>query len=87
MSKGNECAFPNHINKTQDSWAEDISIGLTKREYFAAMAMQGMNIPLLYGDGGQWEIGQAQQVAKSATIYADALIKALNASEVEGSSK
>ena len=50
MSKGNESAFPRHepvIAKkigsglTENEYIE-ITRGLTKREYFAAMAMQGI---------------------------------------------
>jgi hypothetical protein len=44
---------------------------LTKREYFAALAMQGL---LHYGYGAI--------AAKDAVTYADALIEALNAKEI-----
>lgn len=44
--------------------------GLTKREYFAAMAMQGMST---YENGHTVEID-----CKLAVKYADALINALN---------
>ena len=52
--------------------------GLTKREHFAAMAMQGIlasNPPYLYGNV---ERPMPVSVAAEATIYADALIEALN---------
>ena len=45
--------------------------GLTKREYFAAMAMQG----LLANKFSHY------QLAEKAVIHADALIKALNESQ------
>lgn len=47
--------------------------GLTKREYFAAMAMQGIvsNHTMLDSDNWEW-------LAKSSVIAADALIKELN---------
>ncbi|MEN0060317.1 MAG: hypothetical protein AAGB31_15870 [Bdellovibrio sp.] len=57
-----------------DSWnnLESSNVGLTKREYFAAMAAQGgmaypysNNMPL-------------EQIAKSAVCLADELIKVLN---------
>lgn len=43
--------------------------GLSKRELFAAMAMQGM---LSYGSGGNYDF------AKHCVIHADELIQALN---------
>ena len=46
------------------------STGLTKREYFAAMAMQG----LLTKFGNDYEL----QIAKDAIYWADALIEELN---------
>ena len=45
-----------------------ISTGLTKREYFAAMALQGL---LATGD-------YQAQIAKDAIYWADALIEELN---------
>ena len=47
-----------------------ISTGLTKREYFAAMAMQ----ELLTKFGNDYEL----QIAKDAIYWADALIEELN---------
>jgi hypothetical protein len=47
--------------------------GLTKREYFAAMAMQTM----------QGVVDLPNEAAKEAVKYADALIEALNAKEGE----
>lgn len=63
MTNPNDCAFPFDRNKT-------IVAGLTKREYFAAMALQGMVASHL---GGTWET-----LAKVSVIAADALIKELN---------
>jgi hypothetical protein len=48
-----------------------LACGLTKREYFAACAMQG------------WlHYGHSAMAAKDAVAYADALIEALNAKEI-----
>jgi len=47
-----------------------VTIGLTKRELFAAMAMQG-----ILSNG---EISHEVEVAKNALLYADALINELN---------
>jgi hypothetical protein len=53
--------------------------GLTKREHFAAMAMQGM---LANSDGAMNEnnmrVYSPDSISKLATLHADALIEALN---------
>jgi len=48
--------------------------GLTKREYFAAMAMQGYIASL--GEGETWRM---DRLGAESVLAADALIKALNA--------
>ena len=62
----NDLAFP-----TQPSDYHAGNEGLTKREYFAALAMQGI---LCDGDGGHSE----RSLANTAVNMADALIEALN---------
>lgn len=52
---------------------EFLSRGLTKREWFAAMAMQG----LLSAESENWSIGSCQKLVETAVDHADALIKAL----------
>lgn len=47
-----------------------INKGLTKREYFAAMAMQNMT--------RMYRVESADVLAKAAVAYADALIEELN---------
>ena len=52
-------------------------IGLTKREYFAAMAMSGiLSAPVTYSIDGN-VCKSANDLAKYAVIQADALLKAL----------
>lgn len=70
-TNGNDPANPT-IGWEITSHGDPVSItdqhGLTKREYFAAMAMQGMlSDPERYG-----------VIAKGAVKFADALIKELN---------
>ncbi len=48
--------------------------GLTKREYFAALAMQG----ILSGCDVEYCESDSQQIALAAVMNADALIKTLN---------
>ena len=83
MTNGNECAYPmaNPLNEHE--------LGLTKREYFSAMAMQGV----LSAQAGTSDMVrlQAEYYAKQypnntmieaitmeSVLLADALIKALN---------
>ena len=68
---------------------EVYSCGLTKREYFAAMAMQGLlsaiysnkemfNEFLLEDDGSRRHLTGCEAVQRCAVSYADALIEELN---------
>lgn len=52
--------------------------GLTKREYFAAMAMQGMVKPISGGRSDIMLCHQYQYYAEMAVGAADALLSALN---------
>lgn len=56
-----------------------ISIGLTKREYFAAQAMVGL-IANSYSNGVSQPLSEANnsEIAKMAVYQADALIAELN---------
>jgi len=65
MSKTDEPAFPTD--------AKVLRRGLTKREYFAAMAMQGIARDWS-NDVTNWRI---EKMAKCAVEYADALLAAL----------
>lgn len=66
-----EAAFPLALTD-REGWP-NVSHGLTKREYFAAMAMQGF-----CACQGSWEEQTPQQSAVTAVECADALIKELN---------
>jgi hypothetical protein len=70
-TNGNELAFP--FVETREMQGESISFGLTKREHFAAMAMQGYRASLHYA-----EI-DAKEIASLACDDADALLRALAA--------
>ena len=69
MTNGNDPAFANSGIEAANSWAEH---GLTKREYFAAMALQGISS----------YIDREDEIVKDAAALsvemADALIEALN---------
>lgn len=70
MTNGNDAAF---VNRTLDVDAchEMLSPSLSKREYFAALAMQGLLA------SGTWVGGDAE-ITTGALILADQLITALN---------
>lgn len=72
MTNGNDLAYPTFDDKgiCPDSY----SGGLTKREYFAGMAMQGI-VSHCYKDHPD------QRIAESAVMMADALIEVLNKTE------
>jgi hypothetical protein len=65
-------AFPDPMRAAAQSennqYPHALSIGLTKREYFAAMAMQGF---IMVGRSGNY------LVARDAIFYADELLKQL----------
>lgn len=62
------------INADDQAFANEWKNGLTKREYFAAKAMQGIVIDFT-NDGAEWDY---DDVAKHSVLAADALINALN---------
>jgi hypothetical protein len=83
---GNEAAFPAHGWSSNPEVLERLKTqgGLTKREYFAAMAMQGMAA----GDAWNQNFGVTnpewlKNVAEVAVAAADALIAELNRSKAE----
>ena len=67
---GDSPAFAKAAFYTDEYGIDAPQEGLTKREYFAAMAMQG----LLTKFGNDYEL----QIAKDAIYWADALIDELN---------
>jgi hypothetical protein len=69
-TKGNECAFAiPAFEQPRKLWNEP-QYGLTKREYFAAMAMQGIVSTEL--------ADTYENFAKASVMMADALIEQLN---------
>ena len=69
-TKSNEPAFSKPAFYHPDGAIDLPNNGLTKREYFAAMALQGM----LAKYGSDYQV----QNAKEAIYWADALIEELN---------
>jgi len=76
MTNGNDAAYARDgkYKRDVDAWSKD---GLTKREYFAALAMQG--VVTAWSEGGiPWHEGNPKIIAERAVEQADALITALN---------
>jgi hypothetical protein len=67
MKNKESYAFPVVVNENIDYFHG----GLSKREYFAAMAMQGLLA------NGRWT-HYSRQLAEDAVIHANALVEALN---------
>ena len=71
IKEGKENAFPHIELDTYSGKPCNQHFGLTKRELFAAMALQGMQGNTNY----KWE---PEAMAEDAVKYADALINELN---------
>jgi Mn-dependent DtxR family transcriptional regulator len=69
--------YPNDSIHNSEQGPQD---GLTKREYFAALAMQGLltRVPKRHGDETDLGIIEAKRIAAESRIMADLLIEELN---------
>lgn len=75
MTPSNESAFGFAATLEHPDGVEHVfSHGLTKREYFAAMAMQGMLANSAEGNT-EWDYNT---IAKHSCIAADALVEQMN---------
>jgi hypothetical protein len=73
MTSHHDYAFPNTIDESVPNQPSITIGGLTKREYFAALAMQG----ILANDSTPKDV-TFQEVCYRAAMQADALIEELN---------
>lgn len=81
MTSGDDRAFGRQWKNRN---GKDCGYGLTKREYFAAMAMQGLRANVtedVIELAVQTKIPMEAIIAKCAVQHADALIKELNKNE------
>lgn len=76
MTYENDGAFARPAFDTPDKFYNEEQDGLTKREYFAALAMQGIVSTDL--------ADTYENFAKASVAMADALIKALNKEQDNG---
>lgn len=74
MKNGNQPIYPSQ------NWAQK---GLTKREYFAAMAMQGLIANSRLDAEKAVSIGTANTIAWDAVKCADALLSELDKTEMK----
>jgi len=76
MTNGNESAMP----LSEFAYNMQYSSGLTKREYFAALAMQGLLTRVPNRPNNETDLGviELKRISEESTIMADALINALN---------
>lgn len=78
MSDQNDAVFPHVTKMSKPGLPSAYDRGLTKREYFAGMAMQGLITGCYAGDNVGFTV--AGNVF-AAVEYADALLKALEGRE------
>jgi hypothetical protein len=86
MTEGNEMVYPDPLRGSAESMFNQephrLQSGLTKREHFAAMAMQGIISSGIYaGEGNHTflsSLTEMNSTCQDAVAWADALIKALN---------
>lgn len=78
MTNPNDLIYP--FNKHSGDCVCGCNSGLTKREYFAAMAMLGMRLNIITGDGEQWKkrIPHIQSAVACCVEIADFLIVELS---------
>lgn len=76
MSEGSDAAFPYNERNNDDGSHYFSHDGLTKREYFAGLAMQAIVTGL-----GRQQVLHDSGMAKFAVVWADELISALNAEQ------
>jgi len=70
------------INPTYSQSGVELNKGLSKREYFAALAMQGLLTRVPNRPNNETDLGviELKRISEESTIMADALINALNES-------
>lgn len=65
--------YPLYKREAPEEWS--VTNGITKREYFAVMAMQGLIAHYGYGEA---PAANGQEIAQWAVTLSDCLIEALN---------
>ena len=85
MENGKKPAFP--LGQAENfRWSDGVDLGLTKREYFAGLAMQGLLSNSEFIKGGSFDFksrGTEERVSSIATNISDALLAELDKSKTE----
>lgn len=77
MRNSDQAAFPRQSSQDKEQTVYNAQVGLTKREHFAAMAMQGLLVN--YIDNGMYGNHKSYpRVAEQAVMCADELLKQLD---------
>lgn len=76
MTNPNDQATPIRLNEY------DTRFGLTKREYFAALVMQGLAVQAIAGGHNTNDTSESKSKSAMAVRLADALIEELNQEKV-----
>ena len=84
MNNGNQPINPvmgaNNVPFVNDGFLESRSMmtGLTKREHFAGLAMQGLLLGINAQTGGEWHNWSEEDFSEAAVKQADSLLKMLD---------
>jgi hypothetical protein len=78
MTNGNDYANPSTHQNSDGTHDFNVNKGLTKREYFAAMAMQGILANHTYNNWDDYDL-----MAKDSCYAVDAIIAQLNKTETK----
>lgn len=81
MTNWNDLAHPISVIDPDGRFKPEYHLGLTKREYFAAMAMQGL-LTRVSTHGTELGILESNRISEESVIMADKIIEALNKKEV-----
>lgn len=83
MKNGKEPVYPDPMRGAEQSFVNqtphDLPKGLTKREYFAGLAMQGLLTRVPQRQGGEVDLGilECERIAAESRIMADKLLQEL----------
>jgi hypothetical protein len=83
MKNGKQPIAPMPYNNLDGTIQHDVYSGLTKREYFAGLAMQGLltRVPNRHGNEVDLGVLESKRIASEAVYMADALLAELEAEQ------
>jgi hypothetical protein len=83
MNNGNQPIAPMPYTNSDGTIQHDVYSGLTKREYFAGLAMQGLltRVPNRHGNEVDLGVLESKRITSEAIYMADALLTELEAEQ------